>query len=69
MLKRTPFFDIHIANNAKIIPFAGYEMPIQYKGVIFEHNIVRNQLGIFDVSHMTQIIIKGENAISSKNYN
>ena len=62
MLKRTPFFDIHIENNAKIVPFAGYEMPIQYKGVIFEHNTVRNQLGIFDVSHMTQIIIKGENA-------
>ena len=62
MLKRTPFFDIHKAHNAKIVPFAGYEMPIQYKGVILEHKLVRNKLGIFDVSHMTQITIKGENA-------
>ena len=62
MDKKTPFYSIHKSLNAKLVPFAGYLMPIQYKGVIFEHNHVREKLGVFDVSHMSQIMIEGDNA-------
>ena len=60
--KRTAFYSLHQLNNAKLVPFAGYIMPIQYKGVIFEHNTVRSNVGVFDVSHMCQIIIEGDSA-------
>lgn len=62
MDKKTPFHSFHKEHNAKLISFSGYEMPIQYKGVNFEHNHVRNSVGVFDVSHMAQIIINGVNA-------
>ena len=62
MHKRTPFYSLHQINNAKLVPFAGHIMPIQYKGVIFEHNTVRSNVGVFDVSHMCQIIIEGDYA-------
>tara|TARA_Y100000994_G_scaffold175751_1_gene145020 strand:+ start:1280 stop:2359 length:1080 start_codon:yes stop_codon:yes gene_type:complete len=60
--KKTPFHSFHKEHNAKLISFSGYEMPIQYKGINFEHNHVRNSVGVFDVSHMAQILINGNNA-------
>jgi len=58
-LKRTPFFRKHVDSGAKMVPFAGWEMPIQYTGIIDEHNAVRTSAGLFDVSHMGDIIIRG----------
>jgi aminomethyltransferase len=66
-LKRTALFKNHVAAGGKIVPFAGYEMPVQYSGVIDEHNTVRNQVGLFDVSHMGEVEFKGENALSVVN--
>jgi aminomethyltransferase len=63
-LKRTPLHDVHVALGAKIVPFAGYEMPVQYpKGITAEHNAVRQSCGMFDVSHMGEVIVKGPDAI------
>ena len=64
MDKKTPFYSLHKAYNAKLVSFAGYIMPIQYKGVNFEHNHVRTFTGVFDVSHMAQIIIKGPKSLN-----
>lgn len=55
--------DKHIALGAKMVPFAGYNMPVQYSGVNDEHEAVRNGVGIFDVSHMGEFIIKGDKAL------
>ena len=63
-MQRTKFYNCHIAQNAKMVEFAGYEMPIQYTSIIAEHKVVRESVGVFDVSHMGEIIIKGENALS-----
>lgn len=58
-LKRTPLYDLHVALGAKIVPFAGYEMPVQYKlGVLKEHLHCRAQAGLFDVSHMGQVVLR-----------
>jgi aminomethyltransferase len=63
-LKRTPFYDIHKALNAKIVPFAGYEMPVQYpQGITAEHRAVREQCGLFDVSHMGEFVVRGERMV------
>lgn len=62
MTKRTPLFDEHKRLGAKIVDFAGWEMPVQYSGVIDEHLAVRNAAGLFDVSHMGQIEISGPDA-------
>ncbi|MDR0828777.1 MAG: glycine cleavage system aminomethyltransferase GcvT [Prevotellaceae bacterium] len=61
-MKTTPFTDIHIALGAKMHEFAGYNMPIQYAGINEEHLAVCNSVGVFDVSHMGEFWIKGENA-------
>ena len=61
-MKRTEIYDKHVELNAKIVPFAGYEMPVQYAGVKEEHLTVRNGVGIFDVSHMGEFYIKGDKA-------
>ncbi len=58
----SPLDDRHRALGARMLPFAGWEMPIQYEGIVAEHNAVRNSLGIFDISHMGQLWISGENA-------
>jgi aminomethyltransferase len=63
-LKRTPFFDIHSSLGAKIVPFAGFEMPIQYGGIIEEHKRVREAVGVFDVSHMGEIEVRGHDALA-----
>ena len=58
-VKKTALYELHKKHNAKFVEFAGYSMPIQYsEGIVKEHNITRNKSGIFDVSHMGQLIIK-----------
>lgn len=63
-MKTTPFTETHIALGAKMEDFAGYNMPIQYKGIIEEHMAVVNSVGVFDVSHMGEFWVKGPNALS-----
>ena len=63
MVKTTALTQIHEKLGAKMAPFAGYNMPISYTGINDEHNCVRNKAGVFDVSHMGEFILKGENAI------
>lgn len=60
MSKRTPLYDKHVKLGGKIVDFAGFELPIQYTSIIKEHEAVRNDVGIFDVSHMGEILIEGE---------
>ena len=62
-MKNTALTHIHEALDAKMVPFAGYNMPVQYEGVNIEHETVRNGVGVFDVSHMGEFILKGEKAI------
>jgi aminomethyltransferase len=62
-MKNTPFTSIHQALGAKMAEFAGYNMPISYTGINDEHAAVRNSIGIFDVSHMGEFILKGEHAL------
>lgn len=62
-MKNTPFTDIHIALGAKMHEFAGYNMPIEYSGIIDEHLTVCNGVGVFDVSHMGEIWVKGAKAL------
>jgi aminomethyltransferase len=68
ILKKTSLYKKHIELGAKIVPFAGYEMPLQYEGVISEHLAVRNNAGIFDVSHMGEFILTGKKATDFLNY-
>jgi aminomethyltransferase len=63
-MKHTPFTDRHVTLGAKMAPFAGYLMPISYSGINDEHATVRKHAGVFDVSHMGEFIVKGENALS-----
>jgi aminomethyltransferase len=63
-MKNTALTNKHIALGAKMVPFAGYNMPVQYEGVNAEHEIVRNGVGVFDVSHMGEFILKGPNALA-----
>ena len=63
-MKNTALTDVHIALGAKMVPFAGYNMPVQYEGVIAEHETVRNSVGVFDVSHMGEFVLKGPNALA-----
>jgi aminomethyltransferase len=61
-LRRTPLFERHVAAGARLVPFAGWEMPVQYVGVIPEHRAVRTDAGLFDVSHMGEIEVEGPTA-------
>jgi aminomethyltransferase len=58
-LLQTPLHDRHVALGARMVPFAGYEMPVQYEGVIQEHRAVRTDAGVFDVSHMGELEVEG----------
>jgi aminomethyltransferase len=58
-LQRTPLHDRHVALGARMVPFAGWEMPVQYEGVIQEHRAVRTDAGVFDVSHMGELEVEG----------
>ncbi len=62
-LKTTALFDIHKELGARIVPFSGWQMPVQYAGVIQEHLCVRNAVGVFDVSHMGEIELPGPDAL------
>ncbi|MFC5045675.1 glycine cleavage system aminomethyltransferase GcvT [Aquimarina hainanensis] len=62
-MKNTALTETHIALGAKMVPFAGYNMPVSYEGVNIEHETVRNGVGVFDVSHMGEFSIKGPNAL------
>jgi len=64
MIKRTPFYEIHAGLGAKLVDFAGFEMPVQYSGIIDEHLAVRNNVGVFDVSHMGEFIVQGKDALA-----
>jgi aminomethyltransferase len=61
-LRRTPLHDRHVALGARMVPFAGWEMPVQYEGVIPEHKAVRTDAGVFDVSHMGELEVEGPTA-------
>ncbi|MFN0729326.1 glycine cleavage system aminomethyltransferase GcvT [Polaribacter gochangensis] len=63
-MKNTALTHIHEALNAKIVPFAGYNMPVSYEGINIEHETVRKAVGVFDVSHMGEFFLKGENALA-----
>src|SRR5437588_12802932 len=59
-IKRTALHDEHLALGARMVPFGGFEMPVQYAGILKEHEAVRNRAGLFDLSHMGQFILEGE---------
>ena len=63
-MKNTALTHIHKSLGAKMVPFAGYNMPVQYKGINIEHETVRNSVGVFDVSHMGEFYLKGKNALA-----
>ncbi|GGD23787.1 glycine cleavage system aminomethyltransferase GcvT [Flavobacterium orientale] len=63
-MKNTALSHIHESLGAKMVPFAGYNMPVQYEGVSAEHETVRNGIGVFDVSHMGEFILSGPNALA-----
>ena len=62
-LKRTPFYALHLEAGAKMVSFAGFEMPIQYHGIKVEHRAVRGNVGLFDVSHMGEFFVRGPKAL------
>lgn len=67
-IKKTCLHDKHVQLGALMSPFGGFDMPIQYKGIVDEHNAVRNQVGVFDVSHMGEVEITGPDAEKFVNY-
>jgi aminomethyltransferase len=66
-LLRTPLYSEHVRLGAKLVPFAGWEMPIQYKGIAAEHSAVRERVGLFDVSHMGELRVTGPSALAAVN--
>lgn len=66
--KKTCLHDRHVALGALMSPFGGFDMPIQYRGIVEEHNAVRNACGVFDVSHMGEVIVTGDDATRFVNY-
>jgi aminomethyltransferase len=64
MASRTPLFDWHLANGARIVDFAGWDMPVQYTSIVEEHNAVRNAAGIFDISHMGRLSFVGDDTLA-----
>jgi len=67
-MKKTEFYSIHEKLGAKIVEFAGFLMPVQYSSIIAEHKAVRNSVGVFDVSHMGEVLISGEKALDFVQY-
>ncbi|MDH4270662.1 MAG: glycine cleavage system aminomethyltransferase GcvT, partial [Candidatus Aminicenantes bacterium] len=63
-MKRTRFYDSHRKLNGRMIEFFGWEMPVEYRGIIEEHLAVRSAAGLFDVSHMGEILISGKDALA-----
>ena len=64
-LKRTPLYELHRELGAKLIDFGGWEMPVQYSGILEEHRAVRERAGIFDVSHMGELEVTGPEALAA----
>jgi aminomethyltransferase len=62
--RRTPFYDWHVAHKARMVPFGGWEMPVQYSSIIDEHKAVRNHAGLFDISHMARVSVGGKDALA-----
>jgi aminomethyltransferase len=62
LLKRTPLYAAHLEWGAKMVPFGGWEMPVQYSGILEEHAAVRERVGLFDISHMGELLVAGPNA-------
>lgn len=67
-LKRTVYYSEHVKGNAKMVDFGGWEMPIQYQGLLKEHTAVRSSVGLFDVSHMGEVWIEGKEALQVLRY-
>ena len=63
-MKNIALHKVHVALGAKMVPFAGFNMPVQYEGVTIEHHTVRESVGVFDVSHMGEFLVEGENALA-----
>ena len=63
-LKRTPLYEAHKALGARLVPFAGFSMPVQYEGIVKEHTAVRERVGLFDVSHMGELFLRGPEALA-----
>ncbi|MBU5425725.1 glycine cleavage system aminomethyltransferase GcvT [Tissierella pigra] len=66
--KKTPLYDEHVKLGGKVVDYAGWYLPIQYEGLVPEHEAVRNKVGLFDVSHMGEITIKGKDALAFVDY-
>ncbi|AFY70421.1 Aminomethyltransferase [Thalassoporum mexicanum PCC 7367] len=64
-LNRTPLYDLHLAAGARMVEFGGWEMPVQYSGIIAEHQAVRSQTGVFDVSHMGKFEFRGDRILET----
>ena len=67
-LKKTPFYNLHVKLGAKMVDFAGFSMPVQYDGIIKEHEAVRTTAGVFDVSHMGEFLLEGKDVINFLQY-
>jgi aminomethyltransferase len=67
-LSRTPLYPLHLELNARMVPFSGWEMPVQYSGLTKEHQAVRHQAGMFDISHMGKFVLSGKNLIAQLQY-
>jgi aminomethyltransferase len=65
MPQRTPLYDIHVRAGARMVEFAGWDMPVQYAGLLEEHEAVRTRAGLFDVSHMGEVVFRGPKALES----
>src|SRR4030088_2929260 len=61
--KKTPLYEEHVRRGAKIIPFGGWMMPVQYTSIVEEHQAVRKNIGMFDISHMGQFVVSGSGAL------
>jgi aminomethyltransferase len=65
MALRTPLYDVHVRAGARVVEFAGWDMPVQYSGILDEHEAVRTRAGLFDVSHMGEVVFRGPKALES----
>src|SRR5690242_19314200 len=63
MLKRTPLYDWHVDHGARMVDFAGWDMPVQYSSIVEEHQAVRTAVGLFDINHMGRFWIAGARAV------
>jgi aminomethyltransferase len=67
MAKRTPLYEVHVQSGARMVEFAGWDMPVQYTGLLDEHEAVRTRAGLFDVSHMGEVVFRGPKALEALN--